>query len=127
MPKHGRTARTTEKTRTVYDICFALLDWQQHISNIARIVFQVCILDQHEVGFYLCEARAKRGAFSLIVVMEMKLQERIVADYSLKQFPGPVSGGVVDNNDAMRQPSIFHISEDLLHRGSLIEHWYKES
>ena len=98
-----------EETRTEDDVGFARQDRLQQARDVARIVFQVGVLDQHDVAPSMLEAATQCCPFSLVLRLKKQPQLRYVRQQR-QLLLGPIRAAVVDDQDLLwhvqrQQPS----------------------
>jgi hypothetical protein len=69
VPEHGRTAWAAQKTRSEDDVGDAFLDGFQHGGDVARVIFQIGILDEYDVSINTAQPGHQGRSFALILVM----------------------------------------------------------
>src|SRR5581483_681503 len=88
MPKVKDAAgvRTPAKPRTIDDVGFAYEDRFEQTVIFLRIVFEICILRNHDLRCCMRDTGAQSGAFATICFMSDEHDARIERGEGLKQF-----------------------------------------
>jgi hypothetical protein len=89
---------SAHQTAAVNHIGDAPLDGLQQFGIISGIILEVGVLDENDIAGDFTEAGAQGGPFPLIVLMIKRPYVIILLDQTLEDFPGPVSGGIVNDD-----------------------------
>ena len=81
------------------------------LGVVARIVFQVGVLNQQDVARGPIETGAHRRALALIAIVVDHDRARL-ALFGLEQFARPIGGAVVDDDDFIGQADRAHLLQE---------------
>ncbi len=116
-----------KKARAKHHVDPTVGDRPDQLIIIVWIIFQIGILDNHDVAGDVRERRFQRSSFTLIAGLKENLEpvERITVArvcllQPLENFPAAILGAVVDKNDFLRDLDGTHAPHHFLQRAFLV-------
>src|SRR3990172_8825108 len=102
-----------EEPRAIDDVGPALTDEIDEHRELFRRVFEIPILNDHQVAAYLLEAAPQRRALALVPRLERQREAELPLK-TLEPLSRPVGRGVVDPDQLDAQRHRQHTPDDLL-------------
>ena len=98
MPEHDHTARATQETRTIHHVGYPFFERPEQDRVVARIVFEIGILDEQDLTLGSVKACAYSCALTLILLMQNNT-DFILAVHFFQQVTRAINRAIIDQHD----------------------------
>src|SRR4029077_18096169 len=137
-PEIVNALRASEKARTEDDVGAAVEDGLEQLGGVARVVFEIGVLDEDDFAGGFGEAATEGSALALVLRLKEKTQiaefNRIVAivgrrrgfaaglasGETFENLAGAVGGAVIDDEDFLADGGFDDATEDFVDRGLFV-------